>query len=159
MLARIGMIGMVLLLVLIGLVMYVCNDRREEHYSRLAAGGDAMARGWLPRWIASDATDIRVLYDLDTNETWGVFKFGEAGSHEVADACKEVLETSVPFPRSRPAKWWPAELVNTSETSAGYRIMKCQERSVDKPGQWETSDAFAAVKSSANAAYFWRVSG
>jgi len=159
MLARIGLIGMLLVILLVPLVLYVCSDRRGNDYASLADVGDAMAHGWLPRWITSDATGIREIHNLDTNETWGVFTFGRSGSDELVVACREVPETSIPFPRSRPGNWWPRELVDSSDNSGEYRLMKCQERSLDKPGQWETSSAFAAIRDKAHVAYFWRVSG
>jgi hypothetical protein len=158
MLARIGVIGTLLIIVLISALLYVCNDRRESEYATLAEVGDAMAHGWLPGWITSDAQSIREIHDIDTNETWGVFTFGHVGSDELAATCSDVPDTTIPFPRTQPSRWWPRELVGTAETSPRYRFMKCQERSSDHPGQWETSDAFAAVNVEAHAVYFWRES-
>ncbi len=157
MLKGLGIIGPLLIVIVVFLLLQVCDDRREENFARLAESGDAISRGWLPSWIASDATDIRLLHDLDTNETWGAFRFGDAGARELAEACKDVPDTSVPFPRSPEAKWWPPVLLNTSDTCEGYRIMKCQQRSLGSPGRWETSDAFAAVSHNTRATYFWRV--
>ena len=148
-----------LVLVAIAGLLNSCGERPEQHYATLSDVGDAMALGWMPRWITTDASDIRELHDIDTNATWGQFTFGEVGARELAVSCKETDEAGFRFPPERAAAWWPTQLTGRGSPQAGYRVMTCQERSLDKPGRWKTSGAYVAVNDGTRTAYFWRLPG
>ncbi len=134
-------------------------DRRESHYAALSEVGDAVALGWLPGWITSDATNIREVHDLDTNRSCGMFTFADAGSSELANGCREFRPSQYPLPHEQSAPWWPKELTGSGSTTPRFRLMVCKERSADKAGQWDNSGDLVAVDDKARVAYFWRLPG
>lgn len=44
-----------------------------------AAADEAIERGWLPEWLPIDAIDIQETHDLDSNESWLVFRTTSGG--------------------------------------------------------------------------------
>ncbi|MFS8104496.1 hypothetical protein LFM09_46065 [Lentzea alba] len=55
------------------------SDEREAAYADMNAvqKADHGQAGWVPPWVPSDAKDIRIKFDIDTNESILRFTLGE----------------------------------------------------------------------------------
>jgi hypothetical protein len=120
--------------------------------------GDAIARGWIPTWVPSDATDIREVHDLDTNTNCGVFTFSTAGAEELARACTDTEIVERRLPHERPTVWWPNQLTRGHAQGTRFRFAVCKGPSRDAPGRDPYGD-YAAIDPETNKAYFWWLPG
>jgi hypothetical protein len=56
-------------------VSLACGDVQESRYSAAGDAQASLARGWLPAGLPGSATQIHEWHDVDTNESYGSFKF------------------------------------------------------------------------------------
>jgi hypothetical protein len=97
------------------------SDFMSASYADMAAvvSDDAILRGWIPEFLPGDAHDIYERHNIDTNEGWGTFSFGQWDEAERTAHWRTV--SSAPRPRSPNrfvgcyyVSWWPGDL------DAGY---------------------------------------
>src|SRR4030095_13345526 len=92
-----------------------CSDRYESHYATLSAAtkDGAVDRGWIPDLLNVNASEIRELHNLDTNEVWGACQFPKSEKPFTSDvpeaAAADVVQANVFF-RSPRIGWWPEAL-------------------------------------------------
>jgi hypothetical protein len=131
-----------------------CNDKVETSYtSRLEADrSGAISHGWIPAMIPANATAIREYHDLDTNESFGTFRFPAGEGSLLKDALREtsssaLREIEVSAPR---VNWWPASLRGrideTKLASTGFKIHTLEQHGT----------MFFAVNWQSGEAFFWR---
>lgn len=75
----------------------------EAHSSSIAKGG------WIPDWLPSDATEIHIQYDLDTNYRWMKFRLENKSKETFISNFKEISwENAKNYIESSPrgADWW-----------------------------------------------------
>ncbi len=152
------------LLPLLGVVVLTtlgCDERLEKRYGSLeeARRDGALARGWVPAVLPESASDIIEFHDLDTNETWGTFKFSPTGSAAFRAALVEPgSEEQLVAPR-RPgvARWWPDFLHGRLDGGrlSGARL-SLYRLGGQKPEAREAGRVFFAVNWEDGVAYFWR---
>lgn len=108
-------------------VLLVGCERGSSNYATLtdAVADGAVARGWVPPYLSDSASEIREVHDLDTNETWGEFRYANSGnSTPVQPPCE--VTTLVEFPREPWVEWWPSDLTRGSQTDGGtYEYFSC----------------------------------
>ncbi len=98
--------------VLICCLFLSCAETRSAQY---ATGAEALAseeaqHGWIPKWLPSGSQDVRLQYNLDTNEIWLRFALRQPQRSGLSRGLKTVSDDDVkriPFPRARGAAWWP----------------------------------------------------
>ena len=63
-------------------------------YAEMEQSG-LIARGWLPNYLPTSATDIEESHNIDTNRVWAAFKYhvGDVGS--VESSCKQVAQNEL----------------------------------------------------------------
>jgi hypothetical protein len=95
-----------------------CRETLEKRYSSLAEAerDGAIARGWIPSWVSSSATEIAEVHNLDTNNQLLMFTFGEYRTEGFVDACSAVDGGGVSLPGRVPVRWWPQNLRSSSRT-------------------------------------------
>ena len=138
---------------------HVPDTRPESHYPTFAAAvaDGAVARGWVPDMLPADATDIREMHDLDTEEVWIRFTSGAAALGDMARACAEVGALEVAWPRgTRRLSWWPHDMPQAvSSPASRWRFFRCP--SPDRyPGQRYTLPTFLALAGGERHAWYWR---
>jgi len=136
-----------------GLLMLSCNERRESTYPDLAAARDSgeLARGWLPSFLPQSTTSLHALYHVDAVRTLVAFKWDPREQFMRDAPCVPVAESEVASPpRFRGASWWPDSL--RFSRRGGLRLFRCTEPSY--PGK--TRDAYLALDVSRGEAFFWR---
>jgi hypothetical protein len=91
------------------------SETRESNYSNSAAAKAADPSGWIPAILTDDATSIREVHDIASNETWGCFRTGQApavrlllgrvSAHKAAGSI-----ANRPRERFRNYSWWPESM-------------------------------------------------
>ena len=60
---------------LFGCAFLACGEIHESRYSAAGDAQPSLARGWLPAGLPPSATQIHEWHDVDTNQSYGSFKF------------------------------------------------------------------------------------
>lgn len=109
-----------------------CSDTFESHYASKAEAENAgeIQRGWLPAFLPDRISDIHLMYDLDTNQTWCSFRFSAEDASALRQALTKMTPPEVSSSPIRPAKadWWPqaleGELKPETIEKAGLELYK-----------------------------------
>ena len=110
-----------LLLVIIVEWMYwgESPNRRFGTYAEAASAGFTGPNGWLPEVVPASAREIRLAYDLDSNQRWARFEFSEIDSSRMLQGLRPIsLRDAAPRRPHWRVRWWPGDLEN--EESAGF---------------------------------------
>jgi len=104
------------LLLVITLVVFMCacEEKFETYYSSATAAAKAgeFDRGWLPDLLKPDVMDIRLWYDIDSNEVRGRFALNERVVRSLGSRCEPGNECAAQiFVHARVVsslnhKWW-----------------------------------------------------
>jgi hypothetical protein len=80
-----------------------CSETFESHYANWqeARKEGMFERGWLPDWLPPSAADIRVIYNLDTNERAFSFSVRPGWSPPEAAGCEPSSQAAAPGIRFR----------------------------------------------------------
>jgi|SRR5438093_9573747 len=102
----------------------------ESHYADVTAARAAGAIGWdqwIPEIVPDSATDIRELHNIDTNRTWGCFRFGQGEDGSVRRTLAALGARPGRGPVSERPRffftelaWWPRSM--TSPTIEAYEV-------------------------------------
>jgi len=128
----------VILLVLVSCLLESCSDTRTSNYASVleARRAGEFERGWLPAALPDDATNIREIHNVDTNEVWGLFLFPQ-GTRERLE--KQLIPTTTLEVSRRPIRnphvdWWPEFLTGThtpgSLSKSDFAFYRSQDRTV-----------------------------
>lgn len=104
-----------------------------------AISRDAIGKSkWLPEWLPKDAVDIREAHDMDTNESWLIFR-PTSGTLTLPEDCRPTGRAEMPdaptmrrFPQFARNSWSRASdhagvFYSCPERSAGRWIMHDEE--------------------------------
>ena len=134
------------------LALVQCSDRKETEYPTTADAirDRAFDRGWLPRIIPRNATDIREIHNVDTNQGNGRFSFAGVprGDLLALDSSCRILTHTVEV-RSFRVKWWPRALSGQLDpqqfSTQGFEAYECGP----------STRFYVALKWSSSVGYFW----
>ena len=110
----------------------------EDHKAAKAAG--ELEKGWLPGFLPSSATAIKVINNSDNKSALVSFSYAEG--LDMA-ACKELPLSEAALPAERVVLWWPEELTKKGTAQSGYAFFKC-------------ADGQALVNDGKKEVYFWK---
>ncbi len=102
--------------------------------------------GWLPGFLPANATNIRLRYDVDTNEIWVGFDRRGPDLSPMEQSCNRVERGNLIFPRKAPTIWWPDELkadAAASRADYGFEFHKCSD------------GGFVAATGDGKRSYYW----
>ena len=111
---------------------------------RAAIANGAVARGWIPSWVPTNATNLREAHDLDTNESLLLFHVPASSQIALPESCKPAAAESIATPNLE-RDWWPLD--ETSRKT--YRLYQCSQGDPNE---------FVAV-TSAGVVLHWRAHG
>jgi hypothetical protein len=88
--------------------------------------GGYLEKGWIPRWLPSDATDIRETHNIDSNVSELSFLIPGRSSVVLPEDCRpvEYAHTVEAYIRRR---WWPSE----QELESSYVFFQCKADAAD----------------------------
>jgi hypothetical protein len=110
-------------------------------YEAVQASGN-MERGWIPERLPESASDIRLKYDIDTNEILLTFHFDPAEMDDLLAQCAPAELTATDLPQQLSASWWPGDLQGPDTAVSRYAFYGCDS-------------AYLAIDSDQNQAFFW----
>jgi hypothetical protein len=102
--------------------------------------------GWLPQFLPSTSKNIRLRYDVDTNEVWVAFQWDGAQLQPFDAQCTRISSGELTLARKRPRTWWPTFLSKesaTTPTPTAFEYFKCSD------------GGFAALSSRDENSYYW----
>ena len=136
------------LLMIIGISGCDLLERPEMSYVNMteAIEHGAIDRGWVPEWIPAQATNIREIHDIDTNESMMAFDLPNTVDWRLPNGCKLISYSELRQPRfSR--NWWPSN----SELKRSYIFHQCPG---DDP--WTKNFVWVARHKTGGKALHWR---
>jgi hypothetical protein len=88
-----------------------CAETYEASYATTeeAQSAGAVARGWVPKWLPANATSIREVHNLDTNNFMLRFAVPKGTALQPPKPCERValdVPSKPPFRRA----WWPSDV-------------------------------------------------
>lgn len=113
-------------------------EREFADYGEAKAAGE-FEKGWLPGFLPSSATAIKVINNTDNKSA--LVSFNYAGNLDMS-ACKELPLSEATLPAERVVLWWPDELTGKGKEIDGA-YFKCSEGQLFMNG-------------SKGEAYFWK---
>jgi len=114
-------------------------EREFADYSAAKAAGE-LEKGWLPSFLPSSATMIKVINNTDQKSSLASFKFEEG--LEIGSSCGESPFSEAVLPAERVVLWWPDELTGKGGALPGV-FFKC-------------ADGQVFVNAEKKEAYFWK---
>lgn len=105
-----------------------CVETLDASYSTFAEaqGKGAVAAGWVPAWIPPDATDIREVHNMDTNQFMLTFTVPKSAQLSLPVGCVQVpprTPKTPPFSR----QWWPGDVPANGFATHRHAFFACQE--------------------------------
>lgn len=150
-------ISFCLLLIIISVFLFIrLSELKSEYFNNGSeAQNSATAKGgWIPAWLPSNATEIYIQYNLDTNYRWLKFRLENKLKNDFISNFKKIsfedakdIFTSGP----RGTKWWFRGLIqqqpaNDSALNAYFYIGN---------GTNVSKDVYLAVSRTDDSLYFW----
>lgn len=135
------------ILAIIGITITGCVQKTTvEEYRNLneaMAKGSAGDRGWIPKFVPTSSTDIKIAYRVETNETWLIFKSDLKDLKQLLSECPAPSQYPE-LPRESPASWWPKFLTSaSSEKKADWIPFVC------------APEGAGVIDMATNQAYYW----
>jgi len=112
------------LVVLLLLVALGCAEQFEHRFETgvAALSSELGHNGWVPQWLPSAARNVRLQYDIDTNERWLRFEVDESQRPALVAGLQSVPWAeagTVRIRRPRRASWWFEGLIQEQPANDG----------------------------------------
>ena len=122
------------------------NDTLDSSYDSMgdAIASQAVAKGWIPRWLPPEASDLKEVHNLDSNSSALAFEIPDAQVWTLPDHCHPVkFSDTAPSKFSR--SWWPSP----EEISSSFDFYQCKADA-------SPDFTFAAIHKSGRRGLHWR---
>ena len=132
----------------LGLAACGSRDIVDETYADLAEAtskGAIREGGWLPSFLPPSSSNIRLRYNMDTNEVWASLNWDGTNRGSLDDSCKHAEPNQAQFPQRAPS-WWPQEMTRDAvknPPAAETEILECADRGL------------IALQKDQKRAYYW----
>jgi len=104
----------------------------------------SLDRGWIPRWLPEDASQIQETHNLDLNMSELSFLIPERDSLELPAGCAPASYENV-VPAYIKRRWWPSE----QELHESYAFFRCPSDTAN--------DTFIGIRNDGQRVLHWRV--
>lgn len=103
-----------------------CTETIDTTYATLeeAQSKGAIASGWIPAWLPTNATNIREVHNIDTNYFMLGFSLAKDTKVQLPIDCTNVgprTPSKPPFQRD----WWPADVPANALATHRHSFFKC----------------------------------
>ena len=138
-------------------LIYGCitMETSEEFYPTYTEAHEAGLIGphkWIPGFIPKSSSDIRITYDLDTNEIWLRFRHDPEDMKSIMSTCEPegpYRVTNYPRVPCRGRDWWPSDL--TVGTQAESEVLWCGQVT----GKSWNRLGYIVIDRERRTAYYW----
>lgn len=138
------------------LFFLACGEQRHEQFASglEALSSDTAKRGWIPSWLPTQAREVNVRYDLDTNYVWLSFRLNTQRAVELQSYLRPVNES---FIRSgdlrvpRATRGWPEGVIQpqfANENALNATLFR-------GAGTIVSQNTFVAFKHTTDAVFVW----
>jgi hypothetical protein len=145
-------------------LMTACGEIEDEHYPTLAdasAANAAIARGWIPPGLPTDARDIRLRYDIENIATWVAFTTDSAASLDslAGSRLEPIAPKDLHYADFSRAEWWPRALTRGGRGDLAksalrfYRVIEPARSPAGSPTR-----LYVAVDAEHSRVFLWRPS-
>lgn len=114
-------------------------EREYADYNAAKTAGE-LEKGWLPAWLPTGATAIKVINNTDKKSSLAAFHYD--GSLDLGN-CNETPFSEAQLPAERVVLWWPEELAGKGIAVPGNSYYNC-------------GDGQAVVNVEKKEVYFWK---
>ena len=122
-----------------------CSEIVDSEYSSLgiARKENAIRTGMLPEWLPDTSRQIKVAYDISTNEKILAFQYKITEGWDPLDICERVDPADPPKPQiSR--SWWPEDVPANNVSTPQHTFYSC-----------ENGDSYLAAHPKVGQAFYW----
>ena len=130
--------------VVLALLLGGCETFDSDYATRADAVADEqVAKGWIPVWVPSDATNIREVYNLDSGTSALSFELPRGAPSPIPADCNPV-ELAGTSPMYFERSWWPTP----ARLMAEFSFFHCRP--------YANPHTFAAVRRDGRQVLHWR---
>lgn len=141
---------LLLVIAAMALSLAACGSRDvvDETYADLAEArskGAIREGGWLPAFLPPSSSNIRLRYNVDTNEVWASLNWDGVNRGALETSCKPAVPGQGQFPERAPS-WWPERMTRDASqnpSAAETEILECADRGL------------IALQKGEKRAYYW----
>lgn len=129
------------------LMLSACGfETPESSYDSLAevTSLGLLEKGWIPKWLPSNAQHIQEIHNIDTNASALAFDIPDGGTWLLPEHCKPIAVKDA-FPNELRRSWWPSD----AALAASYRLYQCHTDA-------STHATFAGISAQHQRGIHWR---
>jgi len=133
------------ILLLLFFLTSACSETVDSEYSTLdvARKENAIRTGMLPEWLPDTSRQIKVAFDISSNEKILTFQFKTAEGWNPLDLCKQIDPFDPPKPTIT-RTWWPEDVPSNKTAAPQLTFYTC-----------ESGDSFLAANLKGGQAFYW----
>ena len=132
-------------LVLILFTVPACTETFDAEYSSLqvAREKNAVKTGLVPNWLPETSQQIKVTYDLDTNEIILAFQYKITEGWNPPLICNPIGPFDTPEPKLQ-RSWWPQDVPANHFSAYRHTYYNCKK-----------GNSFLAILPDVGEAFYW----
>ncbi len=133
------------ILILLLFLLSACSETVDSEYSNLevAKKENAIRTGLVPDWLPDTSREIKVAYDIGTNEKILAFQFKVTEGWNPLKICEQIDPSDPPKPKLN-RTWWPEDIHDNKKSTPRYAYYSC-----------ENGDSFLAARPKDGQAFYW----
>jgi hypothetical protein len=133
------------ILILLFFLISACSETVDSEYSTLdiAKKENAIRTGLIPEWLPDTSRQIKVAFDISTNEKILAFQYKMNEGWNLLGICEEIDAFDPPKPQLN-RDWWPEDVPANRASPPRHTFYKC-----------ENGGSFLAVHPKIGKVFYW----
>ncbi len=123
------------------------NENYYVDYEAAMKAGE-ISRGWIPDYMPKSSKEIRLKYNIDTNQVWLFFRLNSSDVGLLLQSCEESTQNEIKYPHESP-NWWSKDLrivsTDKKKLQSSFLFLKCND------------GGSIAINDKRNQAYYWHI--
>lgn len=122
-----------------------CSEIVDSEYSTLdvAKKENAIRTGLIPEWLPDTSRNIKVAFDIGTNEKILGFQYKTVEGWNPSDICEKIDPIDPPKPQLT-RSWWPEDVPANAASTPRYVFYTC-----------DNGNSFLAAHPKAGKGFYW----
>ena len=133
------------ILILLFFLISACSETVDSEYSTLdiAKKENAIRTGLIPEWLPDTSRQIKVAFDISTNEKILAFQYKVAEGWNLLKICEPIDSFDPPKPQLN-RSWWPEDVPVNNGSTPRHTFYTC-----------ENGESFLAVHPKVGQVFYW----
>ncbi len=133
------------ILILLLFSFSACSETVDSEYSTLdeARKKNAIRTGLIPEWLPDTSQQIKVAFDISTNEKILTFQYTIAEGWNPLEICEQIDSFAPPTPQLN-RSWWPKDVPTHNGSLPRHTFYTC-----------ENGGSFLAVHPQVGQVFYW----